>query len=63
MCKCGCDTCDDNKAPIIKEEKKSLLSEGLEYHLNYNKFLIDLIFHLLSYQSMNCLLLLHYLLF
>jgi len=36
MCKCGCNTCDDNKAPIIKEEKKGLLSEGLEYHLNYN---------------------------
>ena len=36
MCKCGCNTCDDNKAPIIKEEKKGLLSEGLKYHLDYN---------------------------
>ena len=34
MCKCGCNTCE-TKGPLLTEGKvKSLLSEGLQYHIN-----------------------------
>ena len=34
MCKCGCDTCE-TKGPLLTEGKvKSLLSEGLQYHID-----------------------------
>ena len=34
MCKCGCNTCD-TKGPLLTESKvKSLLSEGLQYHID-----------------------------
>ena len=35
MCKCGCDTCGTNNGPLLTEGKvKSLLSEGLRYHID-----------------------------
>jgi len=36
MCKCGCNTCETKiKGPLLTEGKvKSLLSEGLQYHIN-----------------------------
>ncbi|MDC0539959.1 hypothetical protein OAO15_00450 [bacterium] len=34
MCKCGCNTCE-TKGPLLMESKvKSLLSEGLQYHID-----------------------------
>ena len=34
MCKCGCNTCE-TKGPLLTEGKvKSLLSEGLQYHID-----------------------------
>ena len=34
MCKCGCNTCE-TKGPLLTESKvKSLLSEGLQYHID-----------------------------
>ncbi len=34
MCNCGCNTCE-TKGPLLTEGKvKSLLSEGLQYHIN-----------------------------
>lgn len=35
MCKCGCNTCGTNEGPLLTEGKvKSLLSEGLQYHID-----------------------------
>ena len=36
MCKCGCNTCEvEIRGPLLTEGKvKSLLSEGLQYHIN-----------------------------
>jgi hypothetical protein len=35
MCKCGCNTCGTNDGPLLTEGKvKSLLSEGLQYHID-----------------------------
>ena len=35
MCKCGCNTCETIKGPLLTEGKvKSLLSEGLQYHID-----------------------------
>ncbi len=36
MCKCGCNTCEiETKGPLLTEGKvKSLLSEGLQYHID-----------------------------
>ena len=34
MCNCGCNTCE-TKGPLLTEGKvKSLLSEGLQYHID-----------------------------
>jgi hypothetical protein len=34
MCGCGCNTCE-TKGPLLTEGKvKSLLSEGLQYHID-----------------------------
>jgi hypothetical protein len=36
MCKCGCNTCDTPKAPLLNESlvKRQALSEGLNYHIS-----------------------------
>ena len=36
MCKCGCNTCDTPKAPLLNESliKRQALSEGLNYHVS-----------------------------
>ena len=36
MCKCGCNTCDTPKAPLLNEGlvKRQALSEGLNYHVS-----------------------------
>jgi hypothetical protein len=36
MCKCGCNTCETKiRGPLLTEGKvKSLLSEGLQYHID-----------------------------
>jgi hypothetical protein len=35
MCNCGCNTCETKKGPLLTEGKvKSLLSEGLQYHID-----------------------------
>ena len=39
MCKCGCNTCETIRGPLLTEGKvevKPLLSENLQYHLDKN---------------------------
>ena len=47
MCKCGCNTCETIKGPLLTEGKvKSLLSEELNYHINKNIPLFDSVFRI-----------------
>jgi len=44
MCKCGCDTCETKPITMMLNESiapRAILSEGLEYHLNNGKPLIE----------------------
>ena len=44
MCKCGCDTCETKPITMMLNESiapRAILSEGLEYHLNSGKPLIE----------------------
>ena len=44
MCKCGCNTCDITKSPLMLNESlapKQILSEGLKYHMDNNKPLTE----------------------
>jgi len=46
MCKCGCDTCE-TKGPLLTEGKvKSLLSEGLQYHIDKKLPLFETIYRI-----------------
>ena len=47
MCKCGCNTCETIKGPLLTEDKvKSLLSEELNYHINKNIPLFESVFRI-----------------
>ena len=47
MCKCGCNTCETIKGPLLIEGKvKSLLSEELNYHINKNIPLFESVFRI-----------------
>jgi len=44
-CSCGCGTCGSNEAPILTESKvKSILSEGLQHHIDNKIALHDTIY-------------------
>ena len=46
MCKCGCNTCE-TKGPLLTEGKvKSLLSEGLQYHIDKKLPLFETIYRI-----------------
>ena len=46
MCNCGCNTCE-TKGPLLTEGKvKSLLSEGLQYHIDKNIPLFETIYRI-----------------
>ena len=46
MCGCGCNTCE-TKGPLLTEGKvKSLLSEGLQYHIDKNIPLFETIYRI-----------------
>ncbi len=46
MCKCGCNTCE-TKGPLLTEGKvKSLLSEGLQYHIDKKVPLFETIYRI-----------------
>ena len=46
MCKCGCDTCE-TKGPLLTEGKvKSLLSEGLQYHIDKKLPLFETVYRI-----------------
>ena len=46
MCNCGCNTCE-TKGPLLTEGKvKSLLSEGLQYHINKKIPLFETIYRM-----------------
>lgn len=47
MCKCGCNTCGTNNGPLLTEGKvKSLLSEGLQYHIDKKIPLFETIYRI-----------------
>jgi len=49
MCKCGCNTCESIRGPLLTEGKvqvKSLLSENLQYHVNKNIPLFESVFRI-----------------
>ena len=47
MCKCGCNTCGTNNGPLLTEGKvKSLLSEGLQYHIDKKVPLFETIYRI-----------------
>jgi len=48
MCKCGCNTCEiETKGPLLTEGKvKSLLSEGLQYHIDKKIPLFETIYRI-----------------
>ena len=44
MCDCGCDMCETKSTALVLNESKApraILSEGLKYHLDNNKPLIE----------------------
>ena len=46
-CKCGCNTCETIKGPLLTEGKvKSLLSEELNYHIDKHIPLFDSVFRI-----------------
>ena len=46
-CKCGCNTCETIKGPLLTEGKvKSLLSEELNYHIDKNIPLFESVFRI-----------------
>ncbi len=46
MCGCGCNTCE-TKGPLLTESKvKSLLSEGLQYHIDKNIPLFETVYRI-----------------
>ena len=46
MCKCGCNTCE-TKGPLLTESKvKSLISEGLQYHIDKNIPLFETVYRI-----------------
>ena len=46
MCKCGCNTCE-TKGPLLTEGKvKSLLSEGLQYHIDKKLPLFETVYRI-----------------
>lgn len=47
MCKCGCNTCGTNNGPLLTEGKvKSLLSEGLQYHIDKQVPLFETVYRI-----------------
>jgi len=47
MCKCGCNTCGTNNGPLLTEGKvKSLLSEGLQYHIDKKVPLFETVYRI-----------------
>ena len=53
-CKCGCNTCETIKGPLLTEGKvKSLLSENLQYHLDKNIPLFESVFRIGSDAHLN----------
>ena len=48
MCKCGCNTCDvEIRGPLLTEGKvKSLLSEGLQYHIDKKLPLFETVYRI-----------------
>ena len=47
MCKCGCNTCGTNEGPLLTEGKvKSLLSEGLQYHIDKQVPLFETVYRI-----------------
>ena len=56
MCKCGCNTCETIRGPLLTEGKvkvKSLLSENLQYHLDKNIPLFESVFRIGSDSHLN----------
>jgi len=56
MCKCGCNTCETIRGPLLTEGKvkvKSLLSENLQYHLDKNIPLFESVFRIGSNAHLN----------
>ena len=56
MCKCGCNTCETIRGPLLTEGKvkvKSLLSENLQYHLDKDIPLIESVFRIGSDAHLN----------
>ena len=53
MCNCGCNTCE-TKGPLLTEGKvKSLLSEGLQYHINKKIPLFETVYRIGSDKHMS----------
>ena len=53
MCKCGCNTCE-TKGPLLTEGKvKSLLSEGLQYHIDKKIPLFETVYRIGSDKHMS----------
>jgi len=53
-CSCGCGTCGSNEAPILTESKvKSILSEGLQHHIDNKIALHDTIYRYSSDQHLS----------
>ena len=56
MCKCGCNTCETIRGPLLTEGKvevKPLLSENLQYHLDKNIPLFESVFRIGSNAHLN----------
>ena len=56
MCKCGCNTCETIRGPLLTEGKvevKPLLSENLQYHLDKNIPLFESVFRIVSNAHLN----------
>ena len=56
MCKCGCNTCETIRGPLLTEGKvkvKSLLSENLQYHLDKDIPLFESVFRIGSDAHLN----------
>ena len=47
MCKCGCNTCESIRGPLLTEGRvKKLVSENLQYHINENIPLMESVFRI-----------------
>ena len=47
MCKCGCNTCESIRGPLLTEGRvKKLISENLSYHIDNNISLMENVFRI-----------------